>query len=385
MGQLDLAGAHADEALDVRDPGGLTSGRSRWPGSRERRRRRRSPICASAPTGLSACCPPRATCTASPTSSARPPYSALCMGSDADAKAARRARICGLAPVRGGYYGWMMLEGNRGLVALFTGDTPAARDAFREELRLSRELVVQPFAHEGLVGLAAVATIDADERPRRTPARRLGEPSQAIPSTTVQERLATQFVAPARERHGAEAWDAGRARGTRADLRRRGRLRPRGAARLGQLQRAQRGIQPAEALAASAYGRDHSGRGSMVRVTLTQSTPPRARRPTPRRPRRRAARRRRPRPRRRPSPRAASRARRRRSPATARERAPPPEMRPTRGRPPSSSTRSSASRSGEGDALEHRARQGAAVVAQAQPAKAPRAAGSACGVRSPAR
>ena len=54
-------------------------------------------------------------------------------------------------------------------------------------------------------------------------------------------------------------------------------------------------------------------------------------------------------------------------------------MRPTRGRPPSSSTRSSASRRREGHALEHRPRQGAAVVAQAEPGEG--AAGARVGVR----
>ena len=113
-------------------------------------------------------------------------YRALCMGSDQDAKlfvehafaASRRF---------GRYYGWMMLEGNRGLVALFTGDTPAAGGGGGG--RLSRELVVQPFAQEGLMGLAAVATIDADDD---RAARLLGasEAFAAIPST--QSRSASR-------------------------------------------------------------------------------------------------------------------------------------------------------------------------------------------------
>jgi hypothetical protein len=92
-------------------------------------------------------------------------------------------------------------------VALFTGDTPTARDAFVEELRLSRELVVRPFAHEGLMGLAAVATVDGDDD---RAARLLGasEGLRSDPVDEAQERVATRFFDPARTRHGADAWDA---------------------------------------------------------------------------------------------------------------------------------------------------------------------------------
>ena len=205
MGQLDLAGAHADEALEYATQAGdewavamawfaRATAATTIADLRERTDRAVGLLSATGNVhrltdllGSAA-------------------YSALCMGSDQDAKlfvehafaASRRF---------GRYYGWMMLEGNRGLVALFTGDTPAARDAFREELRLSRELVVQPFAQEGLMGLAAVATIDADDD---RAARLLGasESLRSDPVDAVQERLATQFFGPARERLGADAWDA---------------------------------------------------------------------------------------------------------------------------------------------------------------------------------
>ncbi len=133
-------------------------------------------------------------------------YSALCMGSIVDAKLFVE-RALTASHRFGRYYGWMMLEGNRGLVALFTGDTPTARYAFREELRLSRELVVQPFAHEGLMGLAALATVDADDD---RAARLLGasEGLRSDPVDEAQERVRSRFFEPARERHGADAWDA---------------------------------------------------------------------------------------------------------------------------------------------------------------------------------
>ena len=133
-------------------------------------------------------------------------YGALCMGSDEDAKLfVDRAHAA--SRQFGRYYGWMMLEGNLGLVALFSGDTAAARDAFREELRLSRELVVRPFAHEGLMGLGALATADADDD-RAARLRGASEGLRDEPVDGVQERLAAQFFEPARERHGADAWDA---------------------------------------------------------------------------------------------------------------------------------------------------------------------------------
>ena len=56
----------------------------------------------------------------------------------------------------------MFVHGNFGLAALLTGDTDAAAHAFREELRLCRELVARPFATEGLLGLAGVAVVRGD-------------------------------------------------------------------------------------------------------------------------------------------------------------------------------------------------------------------------------
>ena len=88
-------------------------------------------------------------------------YVALCLGSDRDAKEFAD-RAIPIARELDNPYTWMMLRGNFGLAALLTGDTDAARGAFREELELCRELVVRPFASEGLLGLAAVAAVDGD-------------------------------------------------------------------------------------------------------------------------------------------------------------------------------------------------------------------------------
>jgi hypothetical protein len=49
------------------------------------------------------------------------------------------------------------LQGNIGLFTLLAGDLEPARDAFREQLKLGRDLVMPLAACEALTGLAAVA------------------------------------------------------------------------------------------------------------------------------------------------------------------------------------------------------------------------------------
>jgi hypothetical protein len=101
----------------------------------------------------------------------------------------------------------MFIQGNLGLAALLTGDTDAARDAFREELALCRELVVRPFATEGLLGLAGVAAVRGDiERA----ARLVGAAAalRLVPEDPVDARLHAAFFEPARTRCGADVWDA---------------------------------------------------------------------------------------------------------------------------------------------------------------------------------
>jgi hypothetical protein len=103
---------------------------------------------------------------------------------------------------------WMLLRGNLGLAALLTGDTDAARHAFREELRLCRELVDRHFASEGLRGLAAVEAVHGDlHRAARlvgaSSAHRYGQAFEAI-----EARLDATFFETARTRCGTEAWDA---------------------------------------------------------------------------------------------------------------------------------------------------------------------------------
>jgi predicted ATPase/DNA-binding SARP family transcriptional activator len=139
-------------------------------------------------------------------------YGALCLGSDVDA-AEFVARATPVTRRLDHPYLWMLLRGNAGLAALFTGDTEAARAAFREELELSRELAVLPFAGEGLGGLGAVAVVRGEaERAAwlygAAQTHRYGQPRDAV-----DERLRAAFFDPARERWGVETWDAAVRRG----------------------------------------------------------------------------------------------------------------------------------------------------------------------------
>jgi hypothetical protein len=101
----------------------------------------------------------------------------------------------------------MILHGNLGLAALLTGDPDAARQAFRDQLELCRELVVPPVSSEGLLGLAAVATVrhDLDRAARlsgASTAHRYGQPSGPV-----EARLHATFFEQARARLGASTWD----------------------------------------------------------------------------------------------------------------------------------------------------------------------------------
>jgi len=133
-------------------------------------------------------------------------YVALTHGSDRDAREFAD-RAIPIARELDNPYIWMLVRGNDALAALFTDDSDRAREAFSEELTLCRELVVLPFASEGLAGLAATATVHGDlDRAARlcgaASSHRYGEPEDRV-----DERLRTSFFEPARARRGADAWD----------------------------------------------------------------------------------------------------------------------------------------------------------------------------------
>jgi predicted ATPase/class 3 adenylate cyclase len=134
-------------------------------------------------------------------------YGALWDGSDRDAKDFIDSALQ-IARELDHPFTWLVVHGNVGVIALLTGDTDSARDGFREELTLCRELVVRPFVAEGLQGLAAVAVVRGDlHRAARlvgaTAAHRYG-----LPEDPVDARLETTFFEPARTLHGADAWNA---------------------------------------------------------------------------------------------------------------------------------------------------------------------------------
>jgi ATP/maltotriose-dependent transcriptional regulator MalT len=99
------------------------------------------------------------------------------------------------------------IRGNQGLVALFTGDTEAAADAFQEELELTRHGVFPRLAADGLLGMAALAAINGrlERAARLTGASRaLSRPWAPEP---LEQRIHDEILARARDRHGHPAWD----------------------------------------------------------------------------------------------------------------------------------------------------------------------------------
>src|SRR5215213_2012520 len=101
----------------------------------------------------------------------------------------------------------MAVQGNFGLAALLTGDADAAADAFREELKLCRELVVPTCVTEGLLGLAGVAVVRGDaERAARLVGAAAAQ--RCEPEDPVDARLCATFFDPTRMQYGPDAWDA---------------------------------------------------------------------------------------------------------------------------------------------------------------------------------
>ena len=120
----------------------------------------------------------------------------------------------------------MVLHGNFGLAALLTGDTDTAREAFRDELRLCRELVVLPVAAEGLLGLAAIAA--ARDDPDRA-ARLVGAAAAHAYGSQqhdLKARLDAAFLDPPAHATAPTTGTPPPATAAHAEVRRRDRLRP---------------------------------------------------------------------------------------------------------------------------------------------------------------
>jgi hypothetical protein len=142
-------------------------------------------------------------------------YIAMCMGSDRDA----REFVTRAEPVvqrLDDPFLSMLLRGNVGLAALLSGDVDAARQAFRRQITLCRELVARPSAAEAFLGLAAVAAVGGDA-PR---AARLTGAASACSSRQdpVRARLGTDFLEPARARCRPDEWDAAQREGAELDF-----------------------------------------------------------------------------------------------------------------------------------------------------------------------
>jgi len=134
-------------------------------------------------------------------------YAALCLGSERDATDFA-ARATPITRALENPFPTMINSGNRGLAALLTGETDTASHAFREELRLCRDMVIRPVVFEGLRGLAAVAVVDghATRAARLVGAADAHRYDQA--EDPVEARLDETFFEPARTRCGTDAWNA---------------------------------------------------------------------------------------------------------------------------------------------------------------------------------
>jgi predicted ATPase/class 3 adenylate cyclase len=143
-------------------------------------------------------------------------YTAICEGGARDARTFLE-RAEAIADALDDSYMLMMVRGNSGLAALFTGELDAARNAFREELQLCREMVILPAAHEALRGLAAVAIVEGDiphaaRLIGAATAHRYGDPQDPVDA-----RLKSTFFDDARTQSGG-AWDAAIAEGAAMSL-----------------------------------------------------------------------------------------------------------------------------------------------------------------------
>jgi tetratricopeptide (TPR) repeat protein len=98
-----------------------------------------------------------------------------------------------------------IVRGNQGLAALFRGEHEPAAQAFREELRISRQHAFRSLAAEAIGGLGAVAA----RRGQRDRAARLcgAFVTHTHAVQALDRRLRDEIFAPSRTRFGAEAWD----------------------------------------------------------------------------------------------------------------------------------------------------------------------------------
>jgi hypothetical protein len=134
-------------------------------------------------------------------------FTALCLGCERDA-ADFASRAAPIAQALDSRFERMINSGNLGLAALLTGETDAARRAFREELSLGREMVVRPVMFEGLRGLAAVAEVNGDTLRAATLLGAAETHRYDTPEYPVDATLDRRFFEPAHARCASDAWNA---------------------------------------------------------------------------------------------------------------------------------------------------------------------------------
>jgi predicted ATPase/class 3 adenylate cyclase len=134
-------------------------------------------------------------------------YAALCLGGEGDA-GDFAARATPIAHALDDRFERMINSGNLGLAALLTGKTDSALHAFREELKLCREMVVRPVLFEGLRGMAAVAVVHGDDKRAATLLGAAETHRYDVSGDRVEARLDEAFFEPARTRCRTDAWNA---------------------------------------------------------------------------------------------------------------------------------------------------------------------------------
>jgi predicted ATPase/DNA-binding SARP family transcriptional activator len=104
-----------------------------------------------------------------------------------------------------------LVYGNAGLAALLAGRQEPALAAFRNELATAHAHAFATFYFEGLLGIAAVAAARGEDHRAvvlETAAWKLSDGQLKEAEVPVYERVMQRFIAPARERLGAEAREA---------------------------------------------------------------------------------------------------------------------------------------------------------------------------------
>jgi tetratricopeptide (TPR) repeat protein len=109
-----------------------------------------------------------------------------------------------------------LVYGNTGLAALLAGRLDAARAAFRDELATAHAHRLETFYFEGLLGLAAVAAANGDDRRvavLEAAAWALNSWPIGESEAPVYKRLEQRFIAAARERLGPDGYETASAAG----------------------------------------------------------------------------------------------------------------------------------------------------------------------------